>query len=174
MENKKEILQALFVIAENFGFTITEGYKNLMVSQLEAVASKDNLQKAINALLTEKQRYKMPSLAEWRDAMGIETQKPLTIEEEAKAQWELHFDLKHNEKAVQILASLGMREGGFWWEYESYDIPSNKIQWIRKDFVDRYTSCDLADRYVRAAEGKVINMHEAMSGLLLEGKRRAV
>jgi hypothetical protein len=130
---KNEILKTFLLVAENFSLVIGNEYKNLMLSCLEPIATKENLELALDFFMKQKRLFKMPSMAEWKEAMGL---REITLEEEAKIQWEL--ELKGNEKTKQLLMDLGMDPYGYWPDYKSWHLPTTAEQWVRREFIERY------------------------------------
>jgi len=72
MLDNKIIAEGLFLIATNFGFEVKNEYAKLVGVTMKDV-SVGQFQAAVSAFMSEKNRYNMPSVAEWLENCGVET-----------------------------------------------------------------------------------------------------
>jgi hypothetical protein len=75
--NKTNFLKAMKVLSENFGLQVSDGYSELMCKMLNFTDKQ--IEKALNVLSSQKTMNKMPSMAQWKEAAGIDIRTPVDI-----------------------------------------------------------------------------------------------
>ena len=76
----KKFAMSLNALAVNFGLIIREGYTELMADNLDL--SDDELETAMRFFLAQTNISKMPSIAEWKEASGMDMRSEVAKEEE--------------------------------------------------------------------------------------------
>jgi hypothetical protein len=92
-----DIKKAIYVLSENFSIKATDDYTKFICEYLSSTTTESNLKTALDIFLSEAKRFKLPSIAEWKDALnGINPQK---IEEN---NYLINFELsQEQEKSLE-------------------------------------------------------------------------
>jgi hypothetical protein len=105
--NKTNFLKAMKILSENFGLQVSDGYSELMCKMLNFTDKQ--IEQALNILSSQKTMNKMPSIAQWKEAAGIDIRTPIDIACDkflAKVQEYIASDFMFSEDKQEFIAGL--------------------------------------------------------------------